>query len=313
MVYIKLEENMDKFMRNKYEGFPNSLKKMIFKSKCRNGKFLLEKVEGMDYIILPEWNDKALKKLKTMAQIRCWKNICVSDNLRENKQFMRFANENSFNIMDGKWLFKIMVDQIVAFIVELKNETLESQTVSILCHSLDGTIVEKIKEICQKVKICNILTRNIKQFQKLEEEIYQANGIILNVSNNYKRAVAKSNIIINFDFLSKDLEKCIFSKNAYMINIDKNVTMDKRDFMGKNIVFFETNMPEKYAGYQQTFEDFNATILYESFIYKRTNYQNIKNEILEDDIKILYLEEENQKKVKKETLNLQKKLDKIRI
>lgn len=313
MIYIKLEEDMDKFMFGSYESFPNRIKKMIFKSKCRNGKFLIKKIKDIDCIILPEWNDKAMKKMKTMAKIKCWKNICVSDNLRENKDFIDFTKENLLNVMDGKWLFKNIVDKMVSYIADMKNETLETQTVSILCHKVDETIIEKIKEICSMVKICNVLTKDIKQFQKLEEEIYQTKGIVLNVSNNYKRSASNSNIIINFDFSSKDLEKCIFSKNAYMINRDENAVIDKRFFLGKNIAFFEIKIPEKYMQYEETLKGFNTSVLYESFIYKRTNYQNIKNEILEDDVKIFCLEDENHKKVKKLELNLPKKLDKITI
>lgn len=43
MVYIKLEENMDKFMV-KYQNLPNPIRKIGFKVECRNGKFKTEKI-----------------------------------------------------------------------------------------------------------------------------------------------------------------------------------------------------------------------------------------------------------------------------
>lgn len=267
----------------------------------------------MDYIILPELNDKTLKKLKNMANIRCWRNICVSDNLREDDTFIKFAKENSLKIMDGKWLFKNMINQVMEYIINVKNEHLGNQEISILCNKLDETILEKIKELCMEVKICNILTNNLKQYQKLEEEIYKTNGIILNISNNYKRAMSKSNIIINFDFSNKYLEKCIFPKNAYMININKNIKIDKKDFNGRNIVSYEIDMPEKYLEYQENLTGFNSTILYESFIYKNTIYKNIKKELEEDGVKILYLQDFYDKIIQNQNLNLSKKLDKITI
>lgn len=267
----------------------------------------------MDYIILPELNDKVLKKLKSMINIRCIKNICVSDNLMENKKFTNFANDNSLKIMDGKWLFKNIVDQVVQYIVDIKNESLANYEIAFLCNKLDETILEKIRELCLKAKVCNILTNNIRQYQKFEEEIYQTSGIILNISNNYKRAMTKSNIIINFDFSVKDLEKCIFPKNGYIINIDRNIKIEKKEFSGRNIVFYEIDMPRKYMEYQEILNGFNSSILYESFIYKHTNYKNIKKELLEDDARILYLEDFNKKIIKNENLNLPKTLDKISI
>lgn len=306
MVYIKLEQDMDKFMAGSYEGFPKSIKKILFQSKCRNGKFQIEKFYHKDSIILPSVNDKTLKKLKHMATIKCWKNICVSDNLLQNPKFMQFVNNNAFHLADGKWLFKVMSDKVLEFVVSMKNEIMANQEISILCNQLDETILEKIKEICKKVKICNILTNNIKQFQKLEEEIYAINGIILNVSNNYKRALMKSNIVVNFDFDTKFLEKCSFSKNAYFIDLKRNL-----DFLGRSIIDFEISMPHNYIADKETLRGFSNKTLYESFIYKHTNYKNIQKELEEDNVKILYLKDSNGKIIKNPNLNLPKTLDKI--
>lgn len=311
VVYIKLENNMDKFMEN--SNLPKSIRKMSFKSKCRNGKFKIEKLENVDFIILPQWNQKVLRKLKNVANIRCWKNVCVSDNLRKEKEFIKFAKENNLKVMDGKWLFKNMVDQVLEYLVMAKDEVLVNQEITILCHTLDETIVEKIKEICVKVKICNILTNQTKQFQKLEEEVYQTNGIVLNVSKNYKRVACKSNIVINFDFPKRDFEKCIFAKTAYFINVGKNMQLDGKDLNQRNIIFLGIDMPEKYVEYLEVLEGFNSSILYESFIYKKTSYQNIKKELLGDDAKILYLKDSNQKLLTNSNLNLPKTLDKMTI
>ena len=62
-----------------------------------------------------------------------------------------------------------------------------------------------------------------------------------------------------------------------------------------------------------TLEGFNSSILYESFIYKKTNYRNIKKELLEDDAKILYLKDCNGKIMTNPNFNLPKTLDKITI
>ena len=252
-------------------------------------------------------------RLENMAKIRCWKNICVSNQLSQKQEMINFAKKNKLKIMDGKWLLKNMVDQVVEYVVDWKKELWQNQEVTILCQVLDETIMEKIKEICVKVKICNILTKHSKQYQKLEEEVYQTNGIILNVSNNVKRAALKSSVIINFDFSESDLEKCVFSKNACMIQVSRNIDMDKKKFEGKNIISYEIEMPEKYLEFQEKLEDFSNKVLYESFIFKHTNYKNIKKELLQDRVKIVHLQATDKTILKNGKKNSSKMLDKITI
>ena len=306
MVYIKLENSMDKFMEN-FTRIPKSAKKFIYKSKCRNGKFYFEKKEGIEFVVLPTINEKILSKLNTLAKVRCWRNVCVSDNLKNSEAISRIAKENDLRILSGKWLMKIMVDKILEYIVEMKNEVISNKEVTILCNNIDETCLEKIKEIAANVKICNVLTNNQKQFQKLEEEFYQIKGIILNVSNNYKKSASKSNIIINFDFTNKDLEKCVFQKNAYIINLCENEL--KKDL--KNITFAEIVLPEKYKKSVEDFDGFNNMSLYESFIYKNTSYKNLKKEIFLDGVEIVYLIDFEGKIIKNSNLNFGKTLDKI--
>lgn len=266
-----------------------------------------------DFVILPELNDKSLKKLGYMSRIKCWKSICVSDNLRNNEKFREFAIENNLRIMDGKWLFKNMVDQIAEYAIKSKNEVWANQEIGLLCNKLDGTVFEKIKEISLKSKICNILTDNLRQFKKIEEEIFKEQGIVLNVSNNYKKTISKANLVINFDFDKEEIAKCVFNKNADFINISSEIDINKNDFQGRNIIFFEIYVPEKYFEYLRKMEGFNKTILYESFIYKNTSYKNIKKEIIEDELIVESLQEFDGKMIKNDAGNFAKTLDKITI
>lgn len=311
MIYLKLENEMDNFLRDKK--LPRSLKKIVFKSKCRNGKFLIRKSGIYECIIIPEINEKILKKLKILSEIRCWKNICISEDLRNNEKFLDFAKSGSLKIMDGRWLFKNLADKVMEYIFDYRNQKIENQEISILCNKIDEVIVEKIKEISSMVKVCNILTNNIKQYKKLEENLYKTNGIILNISNNYKKVLLKSSLILNFDFLSNDLEKCVYAKDSYIVNFEKNMDISKKYWDGKNISFYEIQMPKKFCEQKKFFEGFNDSILYESFIYKKTSYRNIKKEVIDDDIKINYLIDSNGNNVKKPDLNLEKTLDKITI
>ena len=67
MIYIKLEENRDKFME-RYKNIPKSMKNLFFKVKCRKGKFQMQKLDYLDYIVVPEVNEKLFKKLKVLIK-----------------------------------------------------------------------------------------------------------------------------------------------------------------------------------------------------------------------------------------------------
>jgi len=149
--------------------------------------------------------------------------------------------------------------------------------VAILCHHLDETIAEKIKEISAKVKVCNILTQNSKQFQKLEEQIYQENGIVLNVSTNVKRAVMKSGLVVNFDFEGKDLEKCVFSKKAFLISLNQNEEIQKIGW-GEILLFLQWICRPNMQSVRRLLRDLmGAFCMKVSFIRKQVHEISKKN------------------------------------
>lgn len=111
----------------------------------------------------------------------------------------------------------------------------------------------------------------------------------------------------------EELDQCTFAKNAYMINVDKHTNITKKDYTGRNIVFYQVNIPEKYSEYEKELNNFNPSILYESLIFKHTNYKNIKDELTNDGIEIEYLLDSSDKIIKNKNMNSLKKLDKITI
>lgn len=98
-----------------------------------------------------------------------------------------------------------------------------------------------------------------------------------------------------------------------MINIRKDVNISSKENFGRNIAFYRINIPEKYSEYEKELDNFDPSILYESLIFKHTNYKNIKNELNLDDIQIEYLIDSSKKIIKNKNVNSLKMLDKITI
>ena len=107
------------------------------------------------------------------------------------------------------------------------------------------------------------------------------------MNNNYKRSLAKSDIIINLDFTNDDINRYIICPNSCIINISNN-TLDIKSNIFKGIIceFYEIFFPNKYIRNLLYFKGFNSQILYESFIYKNTSPENIIKELEKDNVKL---------------------------
>ena len=195
--------------------------------------------------------------------------------------------------MDGKWLFKYLICDIAEFICNELSLTPESQEISLLVDEPSILIFDIIKNLGNKFKNINIITTKIKKFDRIEKEVYNEKGLVLNVTNNFKKACEKSKIVFNIDFDERNFNKVTFLPSAVIVNINNYIDVKQSNFIGKNIDFYNINLPKKYKKVYNRLKNFNSSILYESFIYKKTSNKNIWNEINDDKIEILLLESQN--------------------
>lgn len=290
MLYFDLAIYKEDLLSDKEKTFPKFIKDVIYNFRKIFGQPLKLKADDKNLIVLPSINKRVLKKVDKILKIDVTKNICVSEELKVKDEFIKFLNEKNMNILDGRWLFKYLAVDIIDFLCFKTGIRPETQEISILTNEMNGLIYETIKRISERVKNINIITRNIKLFKKLEEDVYENNGMILRVTNDFKKATLKSNIILNFNFVQEFLNKVNLSRNSILVNFEKALKINQKGFNGKIVNFYHINLPEKFLMNQERFSRFDTTILYESYIYKKTAPINIWNEIKSDNIKIDSLE-----------------------
>lgn len=291
MLYLDLALNNDDLLEE------NEKKdiKIIRKIKIFIRKHIIKifdcEIDGKNVLVLSKINKSIYKKLKKIFLIDVTKNVCISDELYLNQEFKEFLKNEKINILDGKWLYKYLCLDIIKYIVDNKNEKMEEQEISILTNKNDGFIIGIIKELSENVHNINILTKDIKKFQKIKDEIYNQNGMILNVSNNYKKSSIRSRIILNFDFNQKEVEKINILRKSAIINFENRIKIEKNDFDGIICNFCYINFSyRRYEKFYKRLNHFSKLALYESFIYKNTYYKNILNEIKIDNVQIEFLE-----------------------
>lgn len=306
MIYIDIEENEKMDIKKSF--VINFIFKMRSNFKTKFSRLKEEKYEDKILVKLPNLENKTLNKLSKYIKQNCICMVCASDSLLNNSIFMEYIKNEKVKLFDGKWLFKILAIKTCEYIVENKKEMMEYQEISILSNKINDIVLYTIRSLADKVKIINILTTDSYKFKKLEKELYEKYGIIINMNNNYKKSLLKSDIILNFDFSEDELNKYIFPKRASIINFEGDIKINTKSFEGINANFFEISMPKKYLKYLLYFKRFNTSNLYESFIYKNTNPANIIKEIENDEVNIPFLLGKNGKIRKNEYLKMSKKL-----
>ncbi len=308
MIYISLANDKDEAIPENYRNFPQIIKDFIYFVRSKRGCLLEQKIEGKTLVVLPKINKKILNKLEHYIKVKCVKSVCIDKTLKMHEDFNVFLKGQAVKILDGRWLFKQLMMKVIEYIAQNKKELLAYQEVSILTNDIDEILVDHIMEIANRVKLLNIVTMKEAKFKKIEQTLYEENGILLNIHHNYKKSLQKSDIIINVDFSEEEINKYDIPKKACLVHLKEDIKMTSKSFRGVNACFYEVSMPRKYIKYLMYFRNFNTSELYESFIYKHTTTQNIKKEIEEDGLNIIFLSGKSGKIRKQEYSNLSKKM-----
>lgn len=140
-----------------------------------------------------------------------------------------------------------------------------------------------------KVKFINIITNNIEQYRDIEKELYEKQGIAIQITNNKRKSLLKSDIIVNLDFEEESLNRCKFNRKAIIINVKYKTKIKESFFEGININDYEIQVEEgkiKEFIKKGWLKIYSIPMLYESIIYEKdTQYLQIKS-IIQKKIKI---------------------------
>ena len=247
-------------------------------------------------IILPineETKEKQIEKIakktiRIIGKISNSKKVVLSKKMKKEEKYINYLNEYGIEIADGRWLFEILLTDIIKYIVE--KQKLEKVNISILINDLTDKEFENIKLLAKKYTTINIVTNHIEKFRKLEQQL-QEEGIIITITNNKKKSLMKSQIIINVDFPKELINKYRINENATIVNVKMPVKITQKRFEGITINDYEIEYRndicnEKYFGGKYSLKD-----LYEAEMYKKDTFANLREKIKKDKVKInkLYL------------------------
>ncbi len=252
-----------------------------------------------DKIILPINKEEALsnkkitilaKRIKKILDKTNCKSVVLSKKLKKEKSLLELLGSYNIKIIDGKWLFEVLSSKVLDYIILKKNLKKEETNVSILINNNNSDyIIENIKTIIRTYKSVNIVTTHIEKFKKMEKELLEEEGNMITITNNKKKSLARSKIILNIDFESKELNKYNIPEDSIIVNLEKNIEINNKRFNGLNINDYEISF-ENFDDFDYDKDDlYWKKDIYEASIYKKQPFKYIERKLNKDKVKIVEL------------------------
>ena len=233
--------------------------------------------------------NRNLRLLRNIKKIKKYnfKNVILSNNLFNDEKSKKIFINNNINIIEGKFLYESLLYKSIEYISNIQRMDMEKYEISILIKYKNNIRVSGIIELAKKCKIINLITDNIRQFDRLGKELKKEYGIILNVTTNKDKTLLNSNIIINLDFLLDEFSQCAMPRKAIIFNIRNNLKIYSNFFEGINITDYLIYLPQKYNKIVKLLEDVNPILLYEAIIIENNLIQSeIERKLKFDSVEI---------------------------
>lgn len=268
------------------------IKRIILKIKCFFNIIESKNEEGKLIYYLPIFsieniNKRKVKRISKGIIKRLQKdessNVVLSEYLGKIQELKNNLYSENINILNGRYLFKCLIDEIIDYIIKRQNQDIQTIEASILLNDFNDINKELIIHVAKKIKTLNVITNHIAKCKNIERYLYNEFGILLNVTNNKKVSLLNSKIIFNIDYPSELINQYRIYNNAVIVNILDKIQINGKKFNGVNVSYFKINIPNKYK-----IRGFKNEEVYESVIYKKDLYK-VREAISNDKIKLTKL------------------------
>lgn len=258
---------------------PNFLQKNLSLIKIEENTIIIPFSENI--------KEKQIEKLaqRTESTVRKYSNskkVVLSKQVQQNTTYINYLNTYGIDIQNGKWLFEILLTDITDYIIYKKE--IEKVNISILINDLTEIELYNIKTLARKYKTINIVTNHIEKFKKLQEQLQEDEGIVITITNNRKKSLMKSQIIINVDFPKELLNKYNINDNAIIINIRGKVKINKKRFNGLNIYDYEIDFRDDKKDNKAFENNYFLKDIYECNLYKKQRISDIREKLKVDGV-----------------------------
>ena len=161
------------------------------------------------------------------------KQIVITKEMKKDEQFMNLLYSYNIKICSKKWIFRQCIDRIINIVLNGKKR--EENEIYICVNGVDSVIEKNIYKFAKEFKRINIITNHIGYFKKIEEKLYNEEGILINITNNKRKSLSKAELILNVDFPKELINEFSIYDKSTIINWDEPLKIRKKRFDGKII------------------------------------------------------------------------------
>lgn len=205
--------------------------------------------------------------------------VVLSKELKANKQLINKLNSANIRIFDGRWLEKYLTYEILEFILKQKNQKKEETELAITTNEITDSCIQIIKTLARQYKRVTVVTNHLNKLGKIEKELYDEYGILILVSNNQKKSLAKTQLILNMDFNKEVLNKYKINENAVILNLEGDMIIYNKRFNGINVNNYEIEVGREEIIWRTNMDKFETKELLEASLYMKDTFDNIRAKI----------------------------------
>ena len=147
---------------------PTFLEKMFTKIRIENNRIILP----IEKELTEKKQEKLAQKTIKMLNKSSSKKIVVSKKIEEYEKLMNILKSKYINV-DGKWLYKMLVPEMMEYILKKENLKKEETSLYILVNDATDVAVQNILEFAKEYKTITIITNHLDRFKKIEERILE--------------------------------------------------------------------------------------------------------------------------------------------
>ena len=228
----------------------------------------------------------AQKTKKVLEKNSTSKKVVVSKEIQKENLYINYLNTYGLKIQDGRWLFEILITDIIEYIINKKKLETSKLKISMLINDITDFEIENIKLLAKKYKNLNIVTNHIEKIKKIEEELLEKEGIMITVTNNRKKSLVKSDIIYNVDFPEEILNKYVITDNAIIINLREKMKIKKKRFNGIIINNYEINLRDDKKDEKMISKKYYFRDIYQAELYQKQGFNNLKEKVKKDNVRV---------------------------
>mgnify|MGYP000971623986 FL=1 len=261
--------------------------------------FNIIKLEGNNiFVPLIEIENSKVQEKLAKKTIKIFENlnskkVVISKNVKMYKTYVNLLNTGQFDVVNGKWLFSMLIPEVIKYVENKKNLKEEETSVYFLVNDFTETVIENIKAMAKGHKHVSVITKYVEKMKKIENQILQETGVVITVMNNKKKSLAKAQIVINADFTNELLNQYNICENAIIIDLTQSLRNLKKRFNGFVVNNYEIKLKNR-SEYRIDDNMFFQRELYESEFYKKQPYEYVRKKIIKDGVQIKKLFTKNQ-------------------